>query len=271
MKILHFGYFANMDISFIIINYRSRHYLGRCIESILNHANSSSFEIIVVNNDEDPLQKISNSPKVRIVEHNINKGFSEAANLGAKNSYGRILFFLNCDTEILDSSIQELFDIFKDHSVGAAAPKLILPDSSPQPWGSGCEITLWSTIKNNLGMIESKKKWMQEFSGEVDWVSGAALAVPREVFEKCKRFDEGFFMYFEDVDLCKRIRGLNKKIMLIPKAKVLHIGGQSKKSSELQKRQYYKSQDYYFKKHFGIFSAYTIKALRSIFLLIFRI
>jgi len=70
-------------------------------------------------------------------------------------------------------------------------------------------------------------------------------------------------MYFEDVDLCKRIRNIGKKIIFLPHIWILHIGGQSKSSTKEQKIQYYKSQDYYFKKHFGLISAYMIKLARN--------
>jgi len=252
-----------MNISFIIINYRSRDFLEHCIESIFKHADSFSFEIVIVNNDENPLEKISDSANVKIVEHNVNKGFAEAANLGAKQSCGKVLFFLNADAEVLDPNIKDILTAFNDVPVGAAAPKLVLPDGSPQSWGAGCEVTTWNIIKNNLGFIESKGLWQAENSQEIAWASGAALAVSKEVFNECDGFDENFFMYFEDVDLCKRIRNAGKKIMLLPHIKILHIGGQSKSSTKEQKKQYYESQDYYFKKHFGIFSVYTIKILRN--------
>ena len=253
-----------MDISFIIINYRSREFLGRCVESIFKHAESFSFEIIVVNNDEKPLEKISDSDNIQIIECNVNKGFSQAANLGAKKAIGKILFFLNADTEILNSNIRNIITIFADPDVGVAAPKLVLPNGSFQPWSSGCEITVWDIIRNNLGCIKSKHFWFQEKNSEIAWASGAALAILKEVFDKCAGFDENFFMYFEDVDLCKRIRNAGKKIILLSHVRVLHLGGQSKSSAKEQKVQYYQSQDYYFKKHFGLISVYMIKFLRKI-------
>lgn len=254
-----------MDISFIIINYRSREFLGRCIESIFKYAKPSSFEIIVINNDEQPLAKLG-LDSVQIIECNANKGFSWSANRGAKKAIGKVLFFLNVDTEVLDLNIQDIFNTFNDPSVGAAAPRLLLPDGSCQPWSAGYEITFLDTIKNNLGHIRSKDIWFQNKTGTIDWASGAALAVSREVFEKCNGFDERFFMYFEDVDLCKRIRKIGKRIILLPHIRVLHIGGQSKLSTKEQKEQYYRSQYYYFKKHFGLISAYMISFLRNIVL-----
>lgn len=253
-----------MDISFIIINYRSKEFLECCIKSIFKHAQYFSFEIIVVNNDENRLEKISDLDNVKIIEHNKNEGFATSANLGAKKASGKILFFLNSDTELLTSNMHDILNMFNDPSIGAAAPKLVLPDGSPQPWSAGCEITAFDILRNNLGYIKSKRFWFQEKNREIAWASGAALAVSREIFEKCGGFDENFFMYFEDVDLCKQIRKMGKKIILLPHIWILHIGGQSKSSSKEQKIQYYQSQDYYFKKHCSLISVYLIKFLRKV-------
>ena len=256
-----------MDISFIIINYRSRDLLKRCVESIFKYARNFSFEIIVVNNDEQPLINFLDSDKINITECNINNGFASASNLGARKANGKILFFLNADTELLDYSIADILKAFNDPAIGAAAPKLVVADMSPQPWGSGYEVSILDTLKNNFGLVKSRSAWLQEKTVFVDWASGAALAVPREIFEKCGGFDEKFFMYFEDVDLCKRIRHMDKKILLLPHIKILHTGGQSKSSAKEQKKQYYLSQDYYFKKNFGNIQACLIKFLRNIALL----
>jgi N-acetylglucosaminyl-diphospho-decaprenol L-rhamnosyltransferase len=253
-----------MDVSFIIINYRSRDFLKSCLASIFKYAKTVSFEVIVVNNDAAPLEKFTDLANVTIIEHNVNKGFAEAANLGAQKAGGKILFFLNADTKLLDSNLGKLLEIFIDSSVGAAAPKLVLPDGSPQPWSVGREATFWSILQNNLGITRRQKLWLQNEKTAVAWASGAALAIPKDIFDHSRGFDEKFFMYFEDVDLCKRLRNLDKKILLVPDMKVLHIGGQSKSDTQEQKSQYYASQDYYFKKHFGKFSQFLIKFLRRI-------
>ncbi|HOW60515.1 MAG TPA: glycosyltransferase family 2 protein [Candidatus Moranbacteria bacterium] len=255
-----------MDVSFIIINYRSRNFLENCIKSIFKYATNFSFEVIIINNDREALEKILDSYDLKIVENNLNKGFSHASNLGAEKATGKILFFLNADTELTDYNIIDIKNSFNDPLIGAAAPKLILPNGHPQSWGAGYEITFWDIIKNNLGYIKSKAVWFKQEISEVDWASGAALAVSKEVFEKCHGFDENFFMYFEDVDLCRRIRNMGKKIILFPNAHVIHNGGQSKLNAKKQKEQYYLSQDYYFKKNFGTIYYFMIRTIRSIFL-----
>jgi N-acetylglucosaminyl-diphospho-decaprenol L-rhamnosyltransferase len=253
-----------MDISFIIVNFRSRQFLKRCINSIVSKMADFPFEIIVVNNDREILDGMPALPSLKIIEHNENNGFARAANIGAEKSQGEFLFFLNSDTEIVTANMQELKNFFNDHSLGAAAPRLISPDGSFQEWSCGNEITFFETLLNNLGYIRSKPFWSSEKTQEVDWISGAAFLIRKDVFNKIGKFDENFFMYFEDVDISRRVRKAGKKIKIIPHFKVLHLGGKSRSGTKEQKSQYYKSQDYYFKKHFGVIQSFAIKSLRNL-------
>lgn len=253
-----------MTISFIIVNYNSEKFLKRCVESIFEHAPLSSYEIIIINNDPAPLENIfSDNPCIKIINNPENRGYAQACNFGAKEASGEILFFLNADTEFTTSAVDDIVQKLSDSMIGIVAPKLILPNGENQPWSVGYEITLWDIIRNNLGLTRSRKLWQAIETTDVDWVSGAAFAVSKKTFNECAGFDEKFFMYFEDVDLCKRIRKLNKKIILLPKMRVVHIGGQSQSNTEQQKKYYYESQDYYFKKHFGLFSVFLLKMLRN--------
>ncbi|EKE19477.1 MAG: hypothetical protein ACD_9C00001G0003 [uncultured bacterium] len=250
-----------MDISFIILNYKSEHFLVKCIESIKKHTDSS-FEIIVVNNDTDPISTILPEENIIIVNNEANVGFSKACNIGADIAKGENFFFLNPDTEIKTGNISDLTSELKNSSVGIVAPQIILPSGEVQPWSVGHEITLWDIIKNNFNLIKSKQLWKKSSLTEVDWVSGAAFAITKKHFGELAGFDESFFMYFEDVDLCKRSRKIGKKILLFPSIRILHIGGQSSKCPLQQKKYYYASQDYYFKKHFGFFQSFTLRFLR---------
>lgn len=241
--------------------------MKRCIESIFEHAPLLAYEIIIVNNDNDPLKiSFNNNPCIKIINTLINKGFANACNLGAQESTGEVLFFLNADTELLTANIESAVQKLNDPLIGIVAPRLLMPNGKNQAWSAGYDITLWDIIKNNFGCIKSKHLWETTMPVDVDWVSGAAFAISKNFFTECNGFDEKFFMYFEDVDLCKRVRKLNKKIMLLPEMRVLHIGGQSQSNTQKQKFHYYESQDYYFKKHFGLITASSLKILRRLVL-----
>lgn len=237
--------------------------MERCLATLKESVLDLSWEVLIVNNDKEELPTHLDIGNVKIIHNGSNDGFSRACNIGAKNSSGEILFFLNPDTEILTANISRIKIFFSLHlDVAIISPQLIGADGHVQPWSVGFEITLWDIIRNNFGFIKSKKLWGSASDVSVCWVSGAALAIRKSSFDQISGYDENFFMYFEDVDLCKRISELNKKIFLLPDIKVLHFGGKSSSDRKEQKGDYYSSQDYYFKKHFGDFQLFILKILR---------
>ena len=253
-----------MDISIVILNYKSERHLPRCIESLQAHLFDASYEILIINNDSEPIKSISPSVNLRIIENETNDGFAKACNKVAAIAQGKILFFLNPDTEIVSGNIMDLMKSLRDSSTGVVSPQLVTPSGEVQLWSAGYEITLWEVLCNNFGFIRSKNLWKENNLPQPDWTSGAALAISQELFQKIAGFDENFFMYFEDVDLCKRVRQEGLKILILPSVQVLHLGGQSSPDSSRQKKHYYASQDYYFKKHCGFFSLFFLKTLRNV-------
>ena len=249
-----------MEISVIIISYQSEKFLDVCLASLVKSLGNKEFEIIVVNNYIVSLQGHDFTrlhPNIHILDSATNNGFAKACNTGTKLAQGKYLLFLNPDTEILSSNIDELFSVLELGNVGISAPELVLPNGAPQPWSFGSSLTFLNLLRNNIGFSEHKKK-------DVDWVSGAALAIPKKIFSDHEGFDENFFMYFEDIDLCKRVKQSGYDILRLPKIFIRHIGGQSYQSALTQKKHYYRSQDYYFAKHFGVLISSTVKILRII-------
>ncbi|MDD5397171.1 MAG: glycosyltransferase family 2 protein [Candidatus Moranbacteria bacterium] len=254
-----------MEISFVIVNYQSRDFLQKCLASLRPCLKKKSAEVIIVNNDDAILDyDLFVFPNLKIINNPKNDGFAKACNLGAKAAKGKYLFFLNPDTELKFSNIDEFVLNFNDSNVGMLAPGLLTSEGVPQPWSAGCNINLWDILKNNFGHIASQKIWSSNSASEADWVSGAAFVISKKLFDSCHGFDENFFMYFEDIDLCKRVQQKNKIILRIPQFSVLHHGGQSYTDKKEQKQHYYESQDYYFKKHFGITCSFFLKLLRKI-------
>lgn len=237
--------------SIIIVNYQSEPYLQKCLTSLGRFNLEIEREIIVVNNDEkEKLEKIKEKfPSVIWINSNQNKGFGAACNLGVQNSQGDLLFFLNPDTEILNNNLAMLLDRFvENEKIGVLGPKLVTIEGKTQSWCAGKDFSFWELIKNNFGVIASRKIWESENEIQADWVSGAALLIRRELFNKIEGFDENFFMYGEDVDLCRRIREEKYEVRFCPQVSILHLGGKSQKSFLEQKRQYFKSVYYYLKK-----------------------
>ena len=258
-----------MDISFIIVNYKSEQLLKNCLSSLNKSAPCEKWEVIVINNDPAPLSLDSANYELRVINQSKNIGFARACNAGAGYANGKILFFLNPDTEILTPNINSLIDAFANENIGIVAPRLVIPSGDTQMWSVGYETGVWDIIKNNLGLIASRKLWLPATKPfHADWVSGGAFLMRKDFFLQLGGFDESFFMYFEDIDLCKRVRKNNKEILVLPQIVVQHLVSQSSQCLLQQKKQYYESQDHYFNKHAGYFEAAIIKTIRKFALLI---
>ena len=256
------------ELSIIIVNYRSEQYLKNCVASLFNVlADKIDFEIIIVNNDASGqiTDSLAGLPGIKVINQRQNVGFGAANNLGARQARGRLFWFLNPDTEI-KASIQGILAAFdKNLTVGIIGPGLVTMNGEVQLWAAGVEADFFDLVRNNLGFPASHKIWSSPKSIETAWVSGGAMFVQKEVFEAVGGFDEKFFMYYEDIDLCRRVRQLGKKVVYHPAVKIKHIGGGSQRDGKTQKNDYYRSQDHYFQKHYGYFTTRLVKALRKIF------
>jgi GT2 family glycosyltransferase len=257
-----------MKLTIQIVNFRSRHYLKECLFSIAkNLPVGAEVEIIIVNNDENSLDGIADEakggPVVQIAEINKNVGFGSAHNAGLERSQGEYILFLNPDTKIHPGSLKKMLEAFtEDEKVGIVGPLLVDSTGKIDPDCFGPRRTLLSTIR---GKIFSQKERSPDFNNEIfetDWVSGGAMLVRRSVFEAVGGFDENYFMYFEDVDLCLRVKKQGLKIAVNPKARVFHESGKSFSNEREKKKHYYASQDYYIRKHFGRTAAGLVKLLR---------
>lgn len=262
------------DLSVIIVNYKSEKYLERCLSSLYRAVGDRiSLEVIVVNNyPEETLEQVKISfPEVKIIVNPKNSGFGGGNNLGAQKALGEYLWLLNPDTEIIEGSPAQILSKLKSQpDLGAIGACLITEDRKIQEWSTGTEINLWNLIKNNLGFLSSRKIWESQNERECAWVAGTSLFLSKKLFLEIGGFDENIFMYFEDVDLCRRIRQNGKKIVYYPTLKILHKCGASwegytKENKRRQKQNYYNSMIYYFKKHRPYVEYLVVKTLRRLF------
>ncbi|MEF3691515.1 MAG: glycosyltransferase family 2 protein [Candidatus Moraniibacteriota bacterium] len=266
-----------MKISFFIVNYKSEGFLKSSLKSIFDKVDLVDFEIIIINNDEKRLflndfgtknfcletitpedcekKRDFISKKIILVENNKNVGFGKANNLGVLVSQGDILCFLNPDTEIRGENIGELLEKFeKDEGIGVIGPRILERDKSGkfsvQAWSAGKDFGLAEILKGKIGLSNSEKIWNSQKVIEADWITGACLFIRKRIFLQLGGFDEKFFLYYEDLDLCKRVREAGGKIIFCPKFEIIHLGGKSFAENSKQKELYFASQEYYFKKWF---------------------
>ena len=252
------------EISFIIVNYKSADYLKKCLASIWEKTGTLSFEVIVVNNDGIPLNSTDFKYPIKLINSETNGGFGKGSNLGAESSSAEILCFINPDTELSTDNLDSIMDEFRlDGRVGAIGPDIVDEKGNTRGWTSGNEITLGRLIRHNLKLEPKPDFKSQNHKSEVDWVSGACLFIRQELFHKIGGFDEKFFAYYEDVDLCKRIKNEGYKILRLPEIKVLHWEGKSFTDQSHKKKLYYESQKEYFAKHHGKPKAEAVDFLRK--------
>lgn len=249
-----------MTLSIIIINYHSIEYLISCVESIYTVLSSCDFEVIVVNNSpEEDISSVSdNRENLKIIE-NSNRGFANACNLGASDSSGNYLFFLNPDTAILNDDFENAIKSYEQLNAGSFGFKLLNPDLSLQ-LSFGEDINIKGEIKNkhfekefrnnSQKLIEETEIKYSEIT-PVNWVSGAAMMISRVVYDKVNGFDERFFLYYEDSDLCKRIELSGNKNYYYPFIKIKHLKGENTNSNFTNSTYYIakQSQLLYYKIH----------------------
>lgn len=280
---------TKIQVSIVIVNYKVESELIACVTSILKSKPKASIEIVVVDNDEEDNLKnrLKNEYRqVKYIKSPKNLGYGGGNNLGAKYANGDFLFFLNPDTTVFPNAVDELLTFIQNkENVGIVGPRLLNNDGDIMPQGTRTLGTLQGIItlsfinkffpRNNvskdyfLADIDKSKPY------EVDTVAGTALLIQKDIFFKIKTFDENFFLYFEEFDICKRVRNAGFRIFVIPQAKVMHAWGVSTKKAEFDVNKVFeKSRFYYFKKHFGITSALLVQAftgLRKIHLLLIGI
>lgn len=230
-----------MDVSVVIVNWNSADYVHACIQSLHEQTSGMAYEVIVVDNasfDGCGERLAAEFPGVVFVQSQSNLGFGRANNLGAKHARGKVLLFLNPDTDIKDRAIDRLYEQFcrLDHP-GAVGCRLLNSDGSLQ---KSCVQAL-PTVLNQILDADVLQRWFPRsgfwggaalYEGtmeavEVEAVSGACLMMRKDVFECVGGFSPEFFMYGEDIDLCFKARRAGLRNYHVGQAVIVHHGGGS--------------------------------------------
>jgi GT2 family glycosyltransferase len=203
-------------------------------------------------------------PQIHLIVSRENKGFARANNIGLRAATGEYVLLLNSDTRVLGDALEILIDFLDNHGEAAVvSARVVYPDMSdqgvartfPTPLNAffGRRSILTRLFPNNgyakKYMISRSHMLKEPF--EVDWVSGACLMVRRSVIEEVGFLDEQFFMYWEDADLCYRIKQKGWKVVCVPDAVVIHYEGKSaqRKQSNGLIMEFNKSAYRYYRKH----------------------
>lgn len=228
-----------MDLSIVIVNYRTADLVKNCIKRIKEFTHDLDYEIIVVDMcsyDKEALLEMKEEkfPDTKLIFTKKNLGFGAGNNLGIENSRGEYVMIMNSDVYVMEGSINKLYNYIKtNQEVGAASPKLLNGDMSLQHTCYRFYKFLTPVYRRTfLGKTETGKRendyhlisdWDHNSNKEVDWVQGSCMIIPRKVLEKVGKFDERFFMYFEDTDLCRRIWNAGYKVYFVADSQMIHM------------------------------------------------
>ncbi len=261
-----------ISFSIILINYNGSSFLDECLSSLKQLTDSHNSEVIIVDNSSiDNSVKIIKDkfPLFKLICSQDNLGFGKANNLAVKAARGKYLLFLNTDTILIERTPKFLWNYLEHNKdVGVISSRIVFQDGSYQ---LSCGrlpnlfIEFFDKIKYSLD-----NKCHQTFSSiydkrystikEVGWVTGACMMMRRDVFEQLGGFDENFFMYFEDKDICKRVKELGYQVVYYPKTSIIHLLGGSSHGIKKSVNKYYReSQLYYYQKHLGKFQTAILK------------
>lgn len=230
------------ELSVIFVNWNGGELLRRAVESVERFPPSVPFEIVVVDNastDGSREWLRSLGSRVRLVENEENLGFSKANNQGIRTSAAPFVFLLNTDAEVREGTFDKLIETMQaDGRAGACAPRLVNPDGSLQPSVWRNPPTPWETLLSGLklyrliprrarGRLLLGTFWDHAERRSVPMLPGTALLVRRQTIDDVGALDEGFHMYFEDVEWSLRMVRGGWHLVFEPEAVVMHHGGQS--------------------------------------------
>lgn len=255
-----------MDLSIVIVTWNSENWIKRCLSSIFKHTSEIDFEVIVIDNksEDKTVQLAMNSfTGVKVIENQVNKGWATAVNQGIEAATGKYICVLNPDTELVDRTMEQLVTFMEEYpQVGVTGPHLINEDGSTQRSirrRPRLRDQLMIILKLHIAFPDAKalqhylwRDFNYQAMQEVEQIMGACMMIRREVFDQVGIFDETFFLWFDEVDFCRRVYDRsNYKIFYNPHIHLTHAGGDSfDKVRQLQKQKWYlKSLRYYFRKH----------------------
>lgn len=255
-------------ISIVILTYNSSRFILPLIKSIFDQQkkSKSEIEIIIVDNNstDNTLNEVKKfGSKLILIENKENLGFARGINIGANKAKGEYLLFINPDTKFIKGSVEDLIPVFNSHkNVGIVGGKLVGENGKIEK-SAGRIFGFWETILIALGLDEIfKVRSSPQEIQKVGFVSGGFMMVKKELFEKLNGFDENYFMYIEDMELCFRAKKYNYLTVFTPDVILNHEGhGSSNRSFAIEN--IYKGLFYFHKKN-SFFLLYLI--IKCVFL-----
>ncbi len=247
-----------MDLSVVILNWNTMDLLIDCLKAIDDTFHAPAFEVIVVDNasTDGSVDAVRQSfPGVRLIQNSENVGFARANNRAIRECRGRYILLLNSDAFVAPGAMTQLLQAMEaDPQIGIAGANLFYPDGRPQS-SHGQLPSLQSEVRSLFG-LDKRLRGAFPDSGALPfigtgYVEGACLMVRRQMFDQIGLLDERFYFYSEEIDLCYRAHQAGWKVVHVPSARVVHIGGGSAGPTANRYLMLYKAKLTYFAKHYG--------------------
>ncbi|XOU94878.1 MAG: glycosyltransferase family 2 protein [Candidatus Kerfeldbacteria bacterium] len=263
-----------MDVSIVIVSWQVKEQLKNCLTSIYKETKNLEFEVFVIDNnssDSTVEMVLNNFSKVHLIANKSNLGFAKACNQGIQRSKGKKVLILNPDTEIRDNAVKKIYNFMSNNpDCGIAGCKIKNEDGSVQP-----SVRRFPDILSHILILLKLHNFFPSFKplGKyhfndfdynttqiVDQVMGAFYMLNRDMLKKVGIFDEHFYIWYEEVDLCKRAIEKGWKTYYIHEATVMHLKGVSFGKANVIKKQiiFNRSLLYYFFKHKNIVSYFIL-------------
>jgi N-acetylglucosaminyl-diphospho-decaprenol L-rhamnosyltransferase len=226
-------------VSAVMLNYNSKYFPKMCVEAFYRGRMDFPFEFIAVDNASTEhvslgyLEKTADAGKIKLVRAKKNLGFGGGNNLGAREARGKYILILNPDIFVGEDSVQKMVSYMEAHpDVGVLGPQLVYPDDKIQ---DSCrrhmkfrDLVVKRTFLRRLPLLRRRvdRYTMEDFdhsvTQEVDLLVGACLMIPRKVYEEIGGFDERYFLFMEDFDLCREVAKAGHKVVYHPEVAVTH-------------------------------------------------
>jgi N-acetylglucosaminyl-diphospho-decaprenol L-rhamnosyltransferase len=252
-------------LSIVILSWNTRELLEACLASLYSVERALDYEVVVVDNasEDGSAECVEEAfPQARLIRNDRNEGYARGNNIGIRQSSGAYVLLLNSDTEVRGQALETMVDFLRTHpDYGGCGARLINPDDSVQ---RACmrfpdlKVTLFFDTFLEKVFPENpvvRRYFMRDFdhlqSVDVDQPPGACFMVTREVVEKVGLLDEGMFLFYNDVDYCKRIWQAGYKIRFLAEAKVMHHQGASTSKYRDFGIEWHRNRVRYYRKHFG--------------------
>lgn len=255
-----------IDVSVIYVYYNTPKEILDSIRSISSGIGNLKYEIIIIDNNSEKEFRLSKKEerelKVKIIRNKVNLGYGAGLNQGAKVALGNFFLLTNPDTLFGPFSIEKLVvRLKKDKKIGIIGPQILDTDNTIAKTISGVPFLpgglfafsfLNKLFPNNK---YSKRYYLPNYDRNIEHfvgtIGGACMLISRKVYERVNGFDERFFLFFEESDICLKIKKIGYKILYFPEAKMMHLGARSMKNKEFIEKKFQASRFKFFQKYHG--------------------